>query len=118
MGTPTQPLLIARVDDFVFDLVAEAAAKGERCPKNIEIWILLQNAGLPTGRSEYTVLEALGRQGKIRGKVSGRNWRTIEILVGPHAGKETRWDPCGGAGVHWILDRNGWHRPHVTGKVA
>lgn len=67
-----------------FDLFVAAAIAGERCPSNVPYGPLKSAAGL-----------ALARQGRIRIEISNKNWRTVTILTGPHAGQHTQRDPGG-----------------------
>jgi hypothetical protein len=77
---PPSPQLLA----LAFHQVEVAAVAGERCPVN------------GTGAVRAETLGALARAGSIKIEVSGRNWRTVPILKGPHAGKTTKPDPSGG----------------------
>lgn len=65
-----------------FALLEEAAARGDRCPQS-----------RPHGPIVSGVITALARAGKIRSEVYVHNWRVVEILVGPHAGKRTAPEP-------------------------
>lgn len=60
------------------------AVAGDRCPQNDQI--------------PSAVFSALAREGKILVKVFARNWRVVEILVGPYAGRSTADDPLRRAG--------------------
>jgi hypothetical protein len=64
----------------IFNLVVSAAIAGERCPEN---WKL----PLSTGISQ------LCKHGRLKVYISGHNYRQVEILDGPHAGKRTAPDP-------------------------
>lgn len=67
--------------DEAMRLVEAAAAAGERCPANY-------TPGMPHG-----ALPELARQGKVRVKIYALNYRVVEILTGPHAGKQTAPPP-------------------------
>jgi len=82
--------------DEVFAALERAAILGERCPMSTFDRMPHQSARTPpTVLLSSTAISALARQGKIRIDISGRNWRTVTILVGPHAGKKTAGDPNG-----------------------
>jgi hypothetical protein len=68
----------------IFTLLEKAALAGARCVTNDQ---------LPKGGQ--AAARELARRGKIRIEVSGHNWRTVTILVGPNAGKSTARDPFG-----------------------
>lgn len=68
--------------DQVFACFVSAALAGKRCPQSHEL-----PAGSPALSRE------LARQGRIKIEISGHNYRTVEILTGPHAGKRTVGDP-------------------------
>lgn len=81
-------------------LVAAATAK-QRCPEN----------GTPDINS--IVVGALARQGRIRVLISDKNYRTVEILEGPAAGKSTAPPPTGG--YAWkVIDKTG---TRINGKL-
>jgi hypothetical protein len=86
----------------VYELVERAAIRGERCPQNDEL------AAVATSGPE--LLRALAKAGRLRIEVSGRNWRTVTILAGPHAGKRTQRDPMGGRHPHITIDGSGTHK--------
>lgn len=69
-----------------FDVLAAKAAAGERCP---------QDARLVTDGVKSALVVMLALAGRIRIAISGRNYRTVEILEGPHKGKTTAPDPHG-----------------------
>lgn len=75
--------------DACFRLIEQAAIAGERCPVN------KGEAGGPPEMSSAIVAD-LAREGRIRVEISSRNWRTITLLSGDHAGKQTKPDPRGG----------------------
>lgn len=82
-----------RTQDEYFAILVDCALKGERCP--LSHW--RGNDGpRPSDIIPHGAVNKLARQGKILIEVSGRNWRTITILVGEHAGKKTASDPNGG----------------------
>ena len=68
---------MSRSRDRTFHLLAEAARTGARCPKKGEI---------PWGKDHVAMLARLGH---IRIEIYARNWRVVEIMTGPHAGKRT-----------------------------
>lgn len=65
-----------------FELIEAAAVKGSRCPMNWDLPIM-------------SAAGKLAREGKIKIEISGHNYRTVTILVGPHTGKATAADPSG-----------------------
>lgn len=89
--------------DRVFALVEQAAISGARCPQNDELGVNGQPA-----------LRALALSGRVRIKVGSRNWRQVEILTGPHAGKQTADSPHKGSRVYLVLDKSG---TRVNGKL-
>jgi hypothetical protein len=88
MGTISQETI-----DEAFALIEAAAVKGARCPMS-----------KPYGPLHAAATVLLARAGKIRVEVSGRNWRQIFILAGPHKGKATAPNPTGGY-VYKIVGR-------------
>lgn len=83
--------------DDAFALLQSAAIAGDRCPQ----------AGIH-GFSSLTsaVTTALAHAGRIRIEIYAWNFRVIEILTGPHAGKRTAPGPNGQK--PWkIIDANG-----------
>ena len=68
----------------VFMRFRKAALDGARCPTADD---------LPP-RSPF-LCGQLAKEGKILIEISGRNWRTVTILVGDAAGKRTASDPHG-----------------------
>jgi hypothetical protein len=86
-----------------FALLVECAVKGERCPKSV-------------GPDSHPLLDAgqisrLALQGRVRSEISGRNFRQITILTGPHAGKKTAPNPKAGARIWRTMDGagTGWN---------
>lgn len=73
-----------------YRLIEQAAIAGARCPVNITM--ATPDGGLASG-----VTGALARDGRIRIEVYAKNWRVIEILKGPHAGKRTAPPPFKGS---------------------
>jgi len=69
-----------------FELIVSAANAGERAPTN-------RHSANPTGKLRSGITQALIKNGMIRVEVYGKNWRVIEILKGPHAGKRTKMPP-------------------------
>jgi len=65
-----------------FRLIEAAALAGERCPTNI-------SGDNPTGTLRAGITAALVKAGRIRIEVYPHNWRVIEIVTGPNAGKRT-----------------------------
>lgn len=66
-----------------FRIIEAAAIAGERCPMST-------NNG---GSLVPANVSVLAKTGRIAIEVSGRNWRRVTILVGPHAGKSTAPNP-------------------------
>lgn len=77
--------LKAQQIEQAFQMLEAAAVAGMRCPAD-----KTQGGSLPDG-----AVSELWRRGKIKSEVSGRNFRQITILVGPHAGKKTAPNPEG-----------------------
>jgi hypothetical protein len=90
--------------DAVMEILIEAATKGERCPMNDDILRRLEKRGIRCGESH---VPNLAERGLIRIEISGRNYRTIEILQGPHKGARTL---SNGDTPHLIIDRAGSRR--------
>lgn len=65
--------------DEAFRLIESTAAAGDRCPQRTIIPSLM--------------FCKLARQGKIRVRIFARNWRVVDVLVGPYAGRSTADDP-------------------------
>jgi hypothetical protein len=85
--------------DKALALLVDIASAGARCPATCgpDAHSLL--------RSEHIVY--LAKRGDIRSEISGRNWRQITILTGPHAGKKTAPNPNEKARVWRTMDANG-----------
>lgn len=62
--------------DTAFDRIVAAAVAGDRCPQNDKI--------------PSEAFGALAREGRIRVRVYRLNYRVVDILVGQHAGKQTK----------------------------
>jgi len=75
------PTLIAAA----FGLLSHAASEGRRCPTNGEV------------RGGHAMFRVLADAGKIKVGVYARNWRVVEIFVGPSAGCVTAPSPDFGA---------------------
>jgi len=73
--------------DEAWAAINAAALAGDRCPKNDSAYKGLMVHG-------GAVVE-LARLGRLRSEVSGRNYRTVYILDGENAGKNTAPDPSG-----------------------
>jgi hypothetical protein len=97
MTRPRNPAVLA--------ILVDAAVAGERCPTIDGIEYRLEKRGLPPHAGKAA--PDLARLGLIRIEISGKNYRTIEILTGPHKGKRTRGN---GIRPHWIIDRVGHRR--------
>lgn len=87
--------------EAAFRRVVAAADVGERCPEN------------GTQDINAKVLGDLARAGRIRILIADRNYRTVEILEGPSAGKSTKAYPR--RSYPWkVIDKNG---TRVNGKL-
>lgn len=84
--------------DEAFALFEAAAVAGERCPMTY-----------PYGPIPTAATDALIASGHIRSMVYGRNYRVVEILKGPHAGKSTAPEPNGRA-LYMVNGRHVDHR--------
>jgi hypothetical protein len=71
-----------------FAMIEAVAINGGRCP---------QNDDLPF----YRALDILAHIGKIRIEISGRNWRQVFLIEGPHVGKATAPNPHGH--IVWMI---------------
>jgi hypothetical protein len=80
-----------------FDLLVVTAVTGARCPENRA----RDDAGIAP---DY--LRELCYSGHVRVEISGRNYRQVFILVGPHKGKSTAPNP-NGSKVWRIVDADG-----------
>lgn len=85
--------------EAAFNRLCSHAAEGSRCPENGTFEINSHTVG------------TLARMGRIRVLVGALNYRTVEILSGPQAGKSTKSD---GSRVWKIVDRNG---TKINGKL-
>lgn len=65
--------------DAAFDKIVASAVANERCPQNDKI--------------PAAAFSALAREGRIRVRVYRKNYRVVDILVGPHAGAQTKDAP-------------------------
>lgn len=72
--------------DKGFAEIERAAIIGARCPTNVS----QEN---PTGTLRNGLTTALVKEGKIKIEVYAHNWRVVEILTGPNAGKRTLAPP-------------------------
>ena len=82
--------------DQTFALLVGVALRGERCPHSHWDRLHFQApAEPPSDLISSDHVTALARQGRILVEISGRNYRTVTILEGPHAGKKTAPDPSG-----------------------
>lgn len=85
-----------RQNEEGFALIERAAVLGARAPTN---WSMDNPTGvLPSG-----VTSALVKEGRVRIEVYAKNWRVIEILKGPNAGKRTMECPYNGAKPYKIV---------------
>lgn len=113
-----------RTLDETFAILVEAAIKGERCP--LSHWERTpdqRRREAPPLLIDNGAISKLAKQGKILIEISGRNWRTVTILVGEHAGKHTALDPTGAhvwqsIGVTRTLDMSSSRRPAPQGPSA
>lgn len=74
--------------DEVFAHLERAAIAGERCPPSN--W---EGQPAPPLLLHSITMSALAKAGKIHIDISGKNFRQVTILVGPHAGKKTAANP-------------------------
>lgn len=79
-----------------FALIERAAIEGKRCPTN-------RSAENPTGELASGITGALVKAGRIRIEVYAHNWRVVEILKGPFAGKRTAASPYKGSGKPYLV---------------
>lgn len=75
-----------------FALLEQMARDGKRCPPNTDT------------RLGSEVMRELVRAGKIRICIYPRNWRSVEILTGPDAGKRTQGPPDPKAKPYKVMD--------------
>ena len=100
--------------DICFALIERAAMRNERCPTNPQ----MAKAILGLGPSPAT--QILRKQGRIRVWLGGRDWRTVEVLKGPVAGRFTAHN---GSEVWAVVDHDGrralddHERWHLTDEV-
>ena len=69
-----------------FAQIERAALAGERCPST-------HGTYNSSGTLSSGITTMLLREGRIKIEIYGRNWRVIEILKGPNAGKRTKEAP-------------------------
>jgi len=79
------PIARQLLDDG-FAEIERAAVSGARCPTN-------RSQENPTGTLRIGVTTELVKEGKIKIEVFAHNWRVVEILTGPNAGKRTQKPP-------------------------
>lgn len=79
-----------------FRAIEAAAIAGERCPDNTVQGV----------QSHY--VKRLADQGRVRVLIYRHNFRVVEILAGPHAGKSTK-PPSEPGPPYRIVDINGTH---------
>lgn len=91
--------------DKVFAALERLACEGKRCPVLHEV--VKHPGGSFTLRSDE--IPALAKAGRVRVEISGRSWRTVHILTGPHAGKSTKPQPEGRT-PYLVIDSNGTRR--------
>lgn len=91
--------------DKVFAALERAACEGKRCPVLHEVVKCPESSF----RLRSDEIPALAKAGRVRVEISGRNWRTVHILTGRHAGKSTKPNPDGGA-PYLVIDKNGTRR--------
>lgn len=97
MDRRKDPVALART----LAAVTRAAVAGARCPENEKY------SDVTSDR-----LGVLARNGKIRIEISGRNYRQIFILAGPHKGARTAPNPHGHM-IWKIVDRAGNRRLNI-----
>jgi len=91
---------IGRADiDAAFAALVQAALRDERAPTN-------KGSENPTGTMHRKIMSALLNEGRIRVEIYAKNWRVIEILTGPHAGKRTKAPPNQNSRPYKILPRS------------
>ena len=76
--------LLKQTAKEAFELLVDAAIKGERCPQTH-----------PHGPLRSAVIGELYERGMIRSEVYAHNFRRVVILIGEHAGKATAPHPKG-----------------------
>jgi hypothetical protein len=87
------------IERRVMNELARLAKAGERCPFT-ERYRGPDQTRVPGWTSrEATALSVLARLGYIRIEIAGRNWRTIRIVKGEHAGLHTKEPPLGAGGI-------------------
>jgi hypothetical protein len=79
------PITRELLDDG-FAEIERAAVNDARCPTN-------RSQENPTGTLRIGVTTELVREGKIKIEVYAHNWRVVELLTGPNAGKRTQKPP-------------------------
>lgn len=79
----------AQTADEAMAIITRAVLANKRCPKN--------NSNADEGEDWLgsAAVYTLTRHGDIRVEISGRNYRRIVLLTGPHAGKGTAHNPTG-----------------------
>lgn len=87
-----------------FEMIEQAAIKGERCPQSGNF-----------GPLRTSLARELARLGRIRIEISSLNWRQIVLLDGPHKGKATAPNPHKGTRVYQVIDASG---RRINGRLA
>lgn len=83
--------MLSPSEQFVFDLIIEAARAGKRCPQRTEF----VRGHIDLSAASSNIVCRLARFGWLKIEISGRNYRTVEILKGPDKGCRTMMDPSG-----------------------
>ena len=96
------------LDRMVFRMIESRAAIGGRMPRHEDF----KTDGPSIKRSIVRLIKA----GKIQCNISGRNWRVMTVLVGPHAGTQTQVPPHGGA-VYAVSTRDGFTYQSMPGRT-
>jgi hypothetical protein len=96
-------------EEFVFQLLVDAAVEGKRCPVADAIDRAMSLAGHGYGA---TLVPALADAGRIRIEVGGKNWRVVTICDGPHAGAATARPPGGRSFEPYVVIEPGGRRSY------
>ena len=106
--TQTIPADWSMLAKICFTMIERAALSGERCPTQPQMTAVI-------GFDPSPAIRMLREQRRIRVWIGGRNWRTVEILKGPAAGRFTAhnsseiWAVTDHRGKRTLDDHERWY---------
>lgn len=88
---------VPEVVERCFAVLEAAAVAGRRCPGN------------DTGAVSSDLVGMLARAGRIKVEIYALNFRVVEIMTGPNAGRRTKARPHDSSPPWKVIDKNGSH---------